>query len=256
MTDTPLMNGIGRLLDRSEIEDAIDAGELAAWKERRYTQFRETMRDTPYPCHFAVEAERNGAARFLFVGNPKDRDTLIEVKEGVQQYLEAYQSIADRTTLVIFFNVPDDAWSERTYRDQFWRTLEFLNERDPEPWPSDVPADPTHPDWEFCFCGESMFVVGRAPFYTARKSRYTPAGLEITIQPRRVLDEVSGDTEEGQRARAVIRDRLAEYDDVAPHPDIGDYGDPDTREWEQYLLPTSNDESLEEFPFTIDVEEV
>jgi FPC/CPF motif-containing protein YcgG len=45
---------------------------------------------------------------------------------------------------------------------------------------------------------------------------------------------------------------LADYDDVDPHPDIGDYGDPATREWKQYLPPTSNDESLGEFPFEID----
>ena len=97
-----------------------------------------------------------------------------------------------------------------------------------------------------------MFIVGRAPFYTDRKSRYTSYGLEMTIQPRRTLDDISGDTMEGKRARSVIRDRLKDYDDTAPHPDIGDYSDPETREWEQYLLPTSNEESLDEFPFEID----
>lgn len=248
------MNETELLFDRPALEEAIETGALLAWKEKRYLAFRETMRSGRYPCYFAVNAERNDAARYLFAGDPRDRDALFKVREGLRQYLDRYRSVADRTTLVIFFRPPDGDRSEREYRDRFWGVLEFLNERDPEPWPGDVPADPDDPGWEFCFCGESMFLVGRAPFYTDRKSRYTPHGLEITIQPRSVLDGVSGNTMEGQRARSVIRDRLTAYDDVTTHPDIGDHDDPDTREWKQYLIPTSNDESLEEFPFEITTE--
>lgn len=245
------MNGTELLFDQSELQDAIDTGELIAWKKKRYLAFRETMRSTRYPCHFAVHVEDNDAARYLFAGDIRDRDTLLKVREGLRQYLDRYQSIAERTTLVIFFKPPNGDQSEQEYRDQFWRVLEFLNKRDPEPWPSDIPTDPNDPEWEFCFSGEPMFIVGRAPFYTDRKSRYTPYGLEITIQPRRVLDDISGNTMEGQRARSIIRDRLKDYDDIVPHPDIGDYGDPNTREWKQYLLPTSNSETLTEFPFEI-----
>lgn len=248
------MNHTGLLFDQPELEDAIATGELLAWKKKRYVEFRETMRDTRYPCHFAVKAEQDDSARYLFAGDVRDRDSLLKVREGLQQYLERYQSIAERTTLVTFFESTTEERSEREYRDRFWSVLEFLNERDPDPWPSDVPEDPNDPEWEFCFAGEPMFIVGRAPFYTDRKSRYTPHGLEVTIQPRRTLDDISGDTEEGRHIRSVISERLRNYDDIAPHPDIGDYGDPDTREWKQYLLPTSNEESLNEFPFQIDPE--
>lgn len=241
----------GLLFDRSELQAAIAAGELLAWKEKRYVAFRETMRDTQYPCHFAVQAERNDTARYLFAGDVRDRDALLKVREGLRQYLDRYRSLAKRTTLVIFFEPAAEERSEREYRDRFWSVLEFLHKRDPKPWPDDVPQDPDDPEWEFCFSGEPMFIVGRAPFYTDRKSRYTPYGLEMTIQPRGTLEDIRGDTKEGQRVRAIIRDRLKEYDDIAPHPDIGDYGDPDTREWEQYLLPTSNEESLDEFPFEV-----
>lgn len=248
------MTRTGLLFDQSGLRAAIEAGELTPWKEQRYLAFRKTMRETRYPCHFAVRAERTDSARYLFAGDARDRDALHAVREGLRLYLERYQSIAERTTLVIFFEPPTGNLREQEYRDRFWSVLEFLNRRDPEPWPSEVPNDPDDPEWEFCFSGEPMFIVGRAPFYTDRKSRYTPYGLEITIQPRRILDDISGDTIEGQQARSVISDRLEEYDDVAPHPDIGDYGDPDTREWKQYLLPGSNGESLDEFPFEIDTE--
>jgi len=248
------MDDTGLLFDRSELRDAIEMDELVGWKKKRYMTFRETMQNTQYPCYFAVNAEENDTARYLFSGSIYDRDSLLKTREGLRQYLERYQSIADRTTLVIFFKPPDEAQSEQEYRDQFWKLLKFLNNRDPEPWPNDVPEDPANPEWEFCFSGEPMFIVGRAPFYTDRKSRYTPYGLEITIQPRKILDDISGDTIEGQQARSVIRNRLEDYDDLGPHPDIGDYGDSDSQEWKQYLLPTSNETSLSDFPFEIDTE--
>lgn len=245
------MSKTGTLFGRSELQDAIEAGELTAWKKKRYVAFRETMQNTRYPCHFAVDAEQTDSARYLFVGDTHDHGALLKVSEGLRQYLEQYRSIAERTTLVMFFKPPIEDRSEQEYRDQFWRVLEFLHKRDPEPWPSNTPEDPNDPEWEFCFSGEPMFIVGRAPFYADRKSRYTPYGLEITIQPRGVLDDISANTIKGQRARSIIGDRLKAYDDIAPHPDIGDYNDPNTREWKQYLLPTSNTESLTEFPFEI-----
>ena len=153
---------------------------------------------------------------------------------------------------MVFFEPPDGGRSEAEYRDRFWSVLEFLHHRDPEPWPKTVPANPDDPEWEFCFAAEPLFVVGRAPFYGDRQSRHTPHGLEMTFQPRGTLEDITGDTPEGQKARTAIRARLADYDDVDPHPDIGDYGDPATREWKQYLPPTSNEESLDEFPFEID----
>ena len=250
--DTARMDDAGLLFDQSELEDAIETGELFGWKKRRYLTFRETMRETAYPCHFAVEAERGDTARYLFAGDARDRDALLKLRAGLGQYLDRYRSIADRTTCVVFFEPPEGVRSEAEYRDRFWSVLEFLHDRDPEPWPSTVPADPDDPEWEFCFAAEPVFVVGRAPFYADRQSRHTPHGLEMTVQPRGTLEDITGDTPEGQKARTAIRARLADYDDVDPHPDIGDYGDPATREWKQYLPPTSNEESLDEFPFEMD----
>lgn len=96
-----------------------------------------------------------------------------------------------------------------------------------------------------------MFVVGRAPFYDRRRSRYTPYGLEITVQPRGTLDDLTVDTEAGKQARRVIRDRMTDYDDVSLHPHIGNFGDPESREWKQYLLPKHNSESIEMCPLNI-----
>lgn len=50
--------------------------------------------------------------------------------------------------------------------------------------------------------------------------------------------------------------RLAAYDDVPMHPDTGDFADPRAREWKQYMLPETNEESVARFslPERTDVE--
>jgi FPC/CPF motif-containing protein YcgG len=235
---------------RTRIESAIGEGDLAPWKAERYLSFHETMTDEaePYPCYFAVDAHRDGDLRYLFSPSATTEAGESVVADGLAEYLDGARAIADITALAIFFEPDDGDLSVADYREQVWELLSYLHRHDPEPWPEDVPSDPEDTEWEFCYAGEPMFVVARAPAYERRHSRHTPHGLEITVQPRWVFDGIGGDTEAGQRARRIIRARLADYDEVPRHPDIGDYGDPGVHEWEQYVLPDSNDERVEKFP--------
>lgn len=235
---------------RTEVESAIGDGGLAAWKAERYRAFHRTMTDeeAPFPCYFAVDAHSDGDLRYLFAPAPTTSAGEAVVADGLAEYLDGARDIADITALAVFFEPPENDLSVAEYRDRVWTLLASLRRNDPEPWPDDVPADPADPDWEFCYAGEPMFVVARAPAYDRRHSRHAPHGLELTVQPRWVFDGLGGDTEAGQRAREVIRERLAEFDDVGRHPAIGDYGDPDAREWEQYVLSDDNDDRFEEFP--------
>jgi hypothetical protein len=69
-----------------------------------------------------------------------------------------------------------------------------------------------------------------------------------------VFEGLTGDTEQGKQARRIIRDRLEDYyDDVGRHPAIGNYSDPESREWKQYFLPDDNSERDREFPFAVEV---
>ena len=237
-------------LTRAEVESALDDGRFDGWRARRYRAFDETMTggDLPFPCYFAVDAHEQGHLRYLFSPSPTTEAGRRTVAEGLAAYLDEAPDVADVTSLAVFFEPPGRELSAAEYGDRFWDLLAYLHEHDPEPWPADVPADPADPEWEFCFAGEPMFAVARAPCYERRHSRHAPHGLELTVQPRWVFDGLGGDTEAGQEARAVIRERLLDYDEVPPHPDIGDYGAPGVREWEQYVLPDDNDDRIEEFP--------
>jgi hypothetical protein len=256
------------LWSRSALQDAIARGELADWKVTRYETFRETMtdEDAPYPCYFAVEAEKEGLFRYTFPGAPDDPDARGRLADALEAYLATYESIGDITSLVVLFGPPsgdsdsdgedeaagdsngENALPAETYKRQFWETLRYLGANDPEPWPRTVPTDPNHPKWRYCFAGEPLFLVARAPFYERRRSRYTPHGLEITVQPAGVFEGLSGMSEKGQYARSRIRDRLAEYDSIPSHPDSGDYADPRRHEWKQYMLPETNAESVARCP--------
>ncbi|WP_101296176.1 YqcI/YcgG family protein [Halegenticoccus soli] len=236
---------------RANVELAIENDSLPQWAKRRYRAFDETMtgEDAPYPCYFAVSAHRDGDLRYLFSPSETSDDGKATFAEELATYLDAAPSIADVTALAVFFEPPSASLSAKDYHDRFWDLLDHLHRHDPAPWPESIPTDPSDPKWEFCFAGEPIFLVARAPCYERRHSRYAPHGLEITVQPRWVFDGLGGDTEAGQNARRVIRDRLADYDDVPRHPDIGDYGEPGVREWKQYVLPDTNEERVDTFPF-------
>ena len=253
------------LWTKADLQDALARDELADWKATRYETFRETMtdKDAPYPCYFAVEAEEQGLFRYTFPGAPEDPAARSRLASALEAYLADYESIGDISSLVVLFEPPsdekragagedenesEDGQSAETYKRQFWDVLRYLGDHDPEPWPRTVPTDPNHPKWRYCFAGEPLFLVARAPFYEGRRSRHTPHGLEITIQPAGVFEGLSGMSEEGQYARSVIRDRLAEYDSVPSHPDSGDYSDPRRHEWKQYMLPETNAESVARCP--------
>jgi FPC/CPF motif-containing protein YcgG len=240
------------LLDREGVERRLERGELSPWQATRYRAFRETMTDesSPYPCYFAVEAQRDGYFRYVFADTPTDDSALMGLVDPLAEFLDSYESYGEYPSLVAFFAPPEGELPAEAYKRQFWSVLRFLQDHDPEPWPASVPTDPEHPKWQFCFEGEPVFIVGRAPFYEKRRSRYAPHGLEITVQPWGIFDGLTGLDDEGQEARTIIRERLAAYDDVEAHPDAGDFVDPRTREWKQYMLPETNEESVARCPLS------
>ena len=245
----------GVLLDQDALRDRIDDG-VPRWVERHYETFRASMlgerNDTPFPCYFGIEAEREGDLLYTVCDSLTDPAALLRLRDVLLEYLDTYDDHAERAPLVTYFRPPADDFSEGDYHEALWHVLQFLHVHDPEPWPADVPTDPDDSYWEFCFGGEPLFPTCRAPFYDDRKSRYCPVGLEITFQPRAVFEGVTADTEAGQRAREVIQGRLEEYDGVCPHADLGDYGVAGDREWPQYLFREDEEQAPDTCPITVD----
>jgi hypothetical protein len=255
-----------RLFEQARVERRVENGTLPAWACEQYESFDEKLlgerNGTSFPCHFGVEAQRNGGALYTFVPGTDepgrvDAAALDALAAVVEAYLATREMHGPRTSLVTMFEPPadPDAWGEREYRDAFWQVLQHLHDVDETPWPTDIPTDPAHPQFEFCYAGEPMFVTGAAPFFDERKSRYNGVGLEVTFQPRSVFEGITGDTEAGQRAREQIHDRLEGYDGTHPHAHIGDWEDDVSHEWKQYLLP-DGDERYADDACPLDVDPV
>ncbi|WP_158056804.1 YqcI/YcgG family protein [Halorussus halophilus] len=247
--------GLDALLDQSAVERRVEAGTLPAWAVAHYESFHEGIlgerNDTPFPCYFGVESEREGLGLYTFCESMTDKDALLALGETLGEYLDTYQDHSERAPLTVFFRPPEEQLTESEYHESMWHVLQFLHVHDPSPWPEEIPTDPDDEHWEFCFGGTPMFPTCRAPFYEDRKSRYCPVGLEITFQPRDVFDGVTADTDKGQRAREIIQGRLESYDGVCPHADLGDWGVEGDREWKQYLFSEDESQAPETCPIRV-----
>jgi len=173
----------GVLLDQKTLHDRLD--DAPGWLQDHYRTFRESMLgerdDSPFPCYFGIEVEREGDLLYAACESTTDPAALLRLRDVLVEYLDAYADHADRAPLAVFFRPPEGDPGESHYHERLWHVLEFLHVHDPEPWPDDIPTDPDTPRFEFCFGGEPLFPTSRAPFYDERKSRYSPVGLEVTF---------------------------------------------------------------------------
>lgn len=237
------MNAPTELLKQDELRMLEERGELEEWMLDHYHYFHEELISedgNPFPCFLGMEAEVEASLRYTFCKSMTDRDALESFRSTLIKFVRNYREMEGRSSLIVFFQKPQSELSENRYFERFWDILQFLHDTDPKPWPDDMPIDPEHPQWGFCFNDEWMFFTARAPFYTKRHSRRNPHGLELTINPAGAFEDIPESSTKGQRARERIRRRLVEYDDVAPHPYLGDYSDEESREWKQFMLPDDN----------------
>jgi len=207
---------------------------LPDWLIASHSRFRETVLDPRYPCYFGSSAEGRGELYYAYV----ERGQL----EHLPQTLSTFIAVAStqtnqRNNLAVFFQPEPKPLTHDRYRAMFWDCLQFLHDHDPSPAPRAQMLQPSDALWEFPFDGAQFFVVGISPSYVRRHSRNLGPGMLMLFQPRNVfVDDVTG-RPISQTSRAIVRKRLAEWDEIPAHPDLNVYGDPANREWKQYFLP-------------------
>jgi FPC/CPF motif-containing protein YcgG len=249
--------GLTRLLDQSTLASRATDPSTPDWLAAHWESFEASLtgeRDgSPFPCFFAAESLRQGDPLYTVVDSMTDPEALFGLGRVLVEYLDVWRDHSDRASLVAFFRPPARELGEREYHERLWNVLQFLHVHDPEPWPADIPTDPDTCKWEFCFAGEPFFPTCRAPFYDERRSRYCPVGLEITFQPRALFEalNVTADHPTGQEAREIIQRRIEDYDDLPPHPLLGDWGIKGDREWHQYLLPADEKRAPDRPPIRV-----
>ncbi|HZN71557.1 MAG TPA: YqcI/YcgG family protein [Micromonosporaceae bacterium] len=205
------------------------------------------LADPRYPCHFGHIALSRGELFATFFDRGLDG-----LAGSLREFLDqSGRTPARRLALAAFRRPEEDDGDERSYADEFWRILQHLHDHDDRPWPDGVPSDPDDPMWEFSFHGSAMFVFAAAPSYKRRRSRSLGAAMVLLFQPRNVFAGIEGGTAAGIAARRRIRAWLAAWDGTAPHPDLGDYGDPSNHEWRQYFIADGDSRLHERCPLRI-----
>lgn len=215
------------------------------WLAHSYETLRAQVMDPAYPCFFGTMAERRGE---MFYGYVSGKDT-----RTLPATMATFTRLASRPeyrkhNIAIFFEPDSEPLSHQAYHDLFWRTLQHLHDVDPDPQ-ADAQPDPADETWEFSFGGVQMFVVCACPSFARRHSRNLGPGMVLLFQPRAVFVDTITNKVIGREARNQVRERLRDWDDVPPHPDLGFYGDPGNLEWKQYFLADENAPAADRCPF-------
>ena len=221
------------------------AGDLPLWQQTSYQTLNNmvTNEKNMYPCIPAQQGFSLDQLRFGFVCDPRNENAATEFANCIKEYGELSRTAGKYTSLAILFETPQDlieSYDVEDYRNLFWNLLSQVTTLDEKDWPDDIPDDPSHYGWEFCFDGEPYFVFCATPAHKARKSRHFPS-LLLALRPRFVFTKMNNSTPFGRNLKKLIRQRIEEYDDISAHPDLKWYGQEDNHEWKQYFL--SDDDS-------------
>ncbi|MFJ7732135.1 YqcI/YcgG family protein [Lysinibacillus sp. NPDC097231] len=230
------------VFDKTWIEEHFET--LPLWKQSAYTDFAAMIADeaNTFPCIPARTGFLSNHLRYSFVGDPREEQSIKTLAQCLKEYDKHSQTFGKYTTLAIFFKTPNDMLNNldvEDYRNLFWSVLNNLTKFDDIDWPKEIPSDPAHNEWEFCFNGEPYFVSCATPAHKLRKSRNFST-LLMAFQPRWIFEEMNDSTAFGRKLKKLIRQRITEYDAIPAHPDLKWYGQEDSYEWKQYFLSDDN----------------
>ncbi|HGM5582446.1 TPA: YqcI/YcgG family protein [Pseudomonas putida] len=236
----------------------LDALELADehvrnrqhWTYKTIEHFKEIVGNPGFPCLFGRKAVAAATCHILFA---RADDSANDIARGLADYVRTIAPIPLKqrigNPLLVFLETTADG----TLAEQqalAWKILQQVHARDPQPWPQDVPRDPHDTQWSFCFAGMPLFINMSFPAHRQMKSRNLGNSIAFVINPRESFDEVaSSGTESGQRIRARIRERVAQYNNGVIPDSLGFFGQDDNFEWKQYQLQEAGSLKPSRCPF-------
>lgn len=235
----------GDIQPRLIVGDKLGETPCPEWLSAAYGEFRRHVTHPDYPCYFGTRAELAGHLYYTYCEQP----TCPLLPAALLKFLELKRASEHYDTNLAVFLAPEaDQRSHRYYHDRLWRLLQHLHDRDPIAWPDTFASEPDHTFWEFAFGGEQFFVFCASPSYRLRHSRNLGNCQILMMQPRSSFSVVEKSVN-GAAARARVRQRIAKWDAIGAHPDLGVFGDPGSREWKQYFLSDDMAKSVGRCPF-------
>lgn len=239
------------LYTKSWLEE--NEAEMEQWQREAFHHFSNMLCDeeNPYPCVPGMQGFQANSLRFGFVHDPREKKAASQLATLLKEYGEISRDTGRYASLVVFFDskkLIERKTEMDEYQQLFWSMLSRVHQYDEKPWPDNIPKDPHHHEWEFCFDSEPYFSFCATPAHVVRKSRSFPCFM-LAFQPRWVFKEINDSTTFGKKLKKLIRKRLVQYDGVEAHPSLKWYGQQDNHEWKQYFL-SDDDTTPSKCPFT------
>lgn len=228
------------LWTRDQIANATADQPPWDWLGPVYQEFSAKLRDADkkFPCIFGATAEGHGHNSFAALDSRLPATHGVEALAGtIAVFARRAWTGPRRQSLVVFAGPPEGKPDLSRDRDRFWRLLFDLHALDPAAWPQGCTRDPKDPKWDWCFAGEPWFTFMCSPAYQARQSRNVGPCLTVVFQTRRIFEGLAGDTPPGQIAKRSVRERLAGYEELPPHPHLGSAEQQIDHKWRVYFLP-------------------
>ncbi|KAH7890337.1 YqcI/YcgG family-domain-containing protein [Phlebopus sp. FC_14] len=230
----------GKPLTRAQVTAAFSEG---TWQRRAYEDYKAVLldEDLVFPCVYATKGFKTDDQLYIFI----DSDDLSNpchirsLATALSVYLPQAHDLGPNTSLVLLAKQMKEHKTVEEYNMLFWEMLNGLAKLDSKAWPASVPRDIDTDKWCFCFGGEPFFTVIQTPAHQVRRSRYAP-GLTIVFQPKWIFDILFSTEAKRAGALSKVRALLAKYDPIPVSPELKNYGDPGSRESQQYFLLDEN----------------
>jgi FPC/CPF motif-containing protein YcgG len=229
----------------TRVDMQMGTAEQPKWFQAAYQHFHETVTDSRYPCYLGTQAEKNGEVVYSYIDD--DRSHLPQTIRTTIRWNRNRKGAP--LTLALFFKPRSLEKSLEDYKKRFWDTLQYLHEKDLQPWPEDQPLDPDEHMWFFCFHGTPFVVFAATPMYKKRKSRNLGAGMVIFFQPISLFSAFMPGNPIGVKVRSNIRRKLKAYDEVPVHPALGDEQGYLEHPWKHFFLPDEDEPVTGKCPF-------
>ncbi|KDR70182.1 hypothetical protein GALMADRAFT_230171 [Galerina marginata CBS 339.88] len=214
-----------------------------SWQRTAYDEYVRVLLDEEliFPCIYATKGFKADNQVYVFIDSDdlSDPRHIRTVATGLADYLPKAHSLGPNTSLVLLAKHNPNPRTVEEYQNLSWKLLDGCAKLDKKPWPADIPTIIDDPKWCFCFAGEPFFTVIQTPAHQQRRTRYAK-GVTIVFQPKWIFNILFSSDAKRTASLAKVRALVAKYDPIPVSPDLKNYGEEDSREFQQYFLMDEN----------------
>lgn len=189
--------------------------------EKIKEEFKEFIMRDDYPCVMAQVVMKLEQAGFRTYDEFGSSETAEKLLKDLNEYIQNYDFESDNYFSFIAAFPDQQNYSELVFEKLLWKQLQYLHEKDHQPWDPAVSSDPDNENFSFSAAGKAFYVIGLHP-NSSRKARRAPCTalvFNLHSQFEQLRDKDSFET-----VRDKIRKRDKEFQGSV-NPMVEDFGE-------------------------------